>query len=64
MERNAPCMGCADRKIGCHSQCEKYKQFSDAGKAIKQQRSADRSADYYERWHKYHGLHNYLKGKG
>lgn len=24
---NAPCLDCKDRFIGCHSKCEKYKQF-------------------------------------
>ena len=23
----APCKDCADRKMGCHSICEKYKEF-------------------------------------
>ena len=22
-----PCMTCTDRKVGCHSKCEKYKEF-------------------------------------
>lgn len=24
---NAPCKNCPDRKIGCHSKCNKYSQF-------------------------------------
>ena len=23
----SPCMNCEDRHVGCHSECEKYKQF-------------------------------------
>jgi len=26
-EPKAPCYGCTDRKVGCHSKCEKYIQF-------------------------------------
>ena len=25
--KDAPCLGCADRHIGCHSDCERYKAF-------------------------------------
>lgn len=25
--RNNPCKGCADRTLGCHASCEKYKIF-------------------------------------
>ena len=25
----APCKDCPDRKVRCHSVCEKYKQFSE-----------------------------------
>ena len=23
----SPCMGCEDRHVSCHSECEKYRQF-------------------------------------
>ena len=28
MSLSAPCKDCGDRVIGCHSTCDKYKQFS------------------------------------
>lgn len=27
---SAPCKGCTDRCVGCHSSCEKYKEFQQA----------------------------------
>lgn len=29
-----PCKDCADRHIGCHSKCEKYKAFDEERKKI------------------------------
>lgn len=26
----SPCMGCAEREIGCHGRCERYGQFRRA----------------------------------
>ena len=28
-ERNAPCKGCVDRFVGCHSGCERYAAFKE-----------------------------------
>lgn len=25
----APCKGCQDRYLGCHSECEKYKEYEE-----------------------------------
>ena len=33
-----PCFKCVDRQLGCHSTCEKYKEFADEGDAIKKAR--------------------------
>lgn len=30
--KNVPCLGCSDRFIGCHSTCEKYKEWSKEDK--------------------------------
>ena len=40
---NAPCKDCKDRHVGCHSECEKYKEFADFNRkmhdeAVKQSR--------------------------
>ena len=32
MGLSAPCKDCGDRVIGCHSTCEKYKQFASERK--------------------------------
>ena len=32
MGLSAPCKDCGDRGIGCHSTCDKYKQFADKRK--------------------------------
>lgn len=24
---NVPCYGCDEREVGCHSECEKYKEY-------------------------------------
>lgn len=26
---NAPCKGCKEREMGCHSKCERYAQFKE-----------------------------------
>lgn len=42
---NAPCKDCADRHSGCHSECDRYKDYKSnraaAKKWIKQQSEAD-----------------------
>ena len=30
-----PCKGCADRSVGCHGACERYKQFKADFEAAK-----------------------------
>ena len=35
---NAPCLGCTDRTIGCHSKCDNYKKYrsiKDKGNKVK-----------------------------
>ena len=32
MGLSAPCKDCVDRAVGCHSTCDKYKQFADERK--------------------------------
>ena len=36
-----PCRDCYDRRIGCHSTCEKYIKWSNKKKAQKQERKRD-----------------------
>ena len=46
----APCKDCPDRHLGCHSQCEKYKAYTEERKRISDLRMKNRNADwdYYE----------------
>lgn len=37
-----PCQGCADRKVGCHSSCEKYKAFREENEQAKAKREEQR----------------------
>lgn len=30
MKRAAPCQGCRDRQVGCHSGCERYRAYREA----------------------------------
>ena len=32
MGLSSPCKDCVDRTVGCHSTCDKYKQFADERK--------------------------------
>lgn len=27
---NSPCRGCADRRVGCHDKCKRYKEWRKA----------------------------------
>lgn len=29
MKRTAPCMGCTDRRVGCHGECWRYKDWAE-----------------------------------
>lgn len=44
----APCKDCHDRKVGCHSVCEKYKQFSEERQQKNQDEFQARCAFYSE----------------
>ena len=34
----SPCLNCEERKLKCHATCEKYKEFTDEGDAIRKTR--------------------------
>lgn len=40
---NAPCKDCSERKVGCHSQCEKYKLYADELHEISEKEKKDKS---------------------
>ena len=35
-----PCMGCMERKVGCHSSCEAFREWNEKHQAERQKRSA------------------------
>ena len=40
-----PCYNCTDREPGCHSVCEKYRDYKDRVNQIKEPKEAGRDAD-------------------
>lgn len=41
----APCKGCPDHCIGCHSGCDRYKQYREDLEVIKAKMKAERDTD-------------------
>ena len=44
----APCKDCPDRHQNCHSECDKYKAFSDERKRLCQLKNEDSIKHSYE----------------
>lgn len=42
------CYRCTERRVGCHSECEKYRKWCEAEQKRK---SAEDAADYNQRLH-------------
>lgn len=38
MKAKVPCKDCQDRKVGCHSVCEKYKEFEKENAKVRDMR--------------------------
>lgn len=36
---DAPCYRCADRKLGCHSECSKYRRYDEENKKNRKERA-------------------------
>lgn len=45
MSLSAPCKDCDDRAIGCHSTCDKYRQFAEERKEYVRKVKACRRKD-------------------
>ena len=43
-----PCYGCMDRVAGCHSECQKYKDFQAKHEAVKRKWDYENAAHLYE----------------
>lgn len=62
----SPCYGCEDRKVGCHSLCDRYKAYRGVQDSYRE-KSQDRKRkriDYLEYTDsRFYRLKNYKKGK-
>lgn len=43
--RKYPCMGCQERKLACHDECNKYKEFCSEKEKLKQLKKKSIDAD-------------------
>lgn len=43
----SPCKGCSERFVGCHSNCEKYKEFTQENDEIRKKRQSHYFYDDY-----------------
>ena len=50
----APCKNCPDRYLGCHDHCEKYREFDEERKRIR-----ELAARQKQTTHDYFGVRNY-----
>ena len=41
----APCLGCGDRRLGCHARCERYQAFRAECEQIREKRREDAEMD-------------------
>ena len=48
MINTAPCKDCKDRHLGCHGECEKYKEFKEYRNKINEKRQEAHKEDVYE----------------
>ena len=55
LQCKSPCLNCKDRVVGCHSTCEKYKEFFELNEKRKDMLGKDREINRV--------LHGYNKGK-
>lgn len=41
----SPCLGCSNRKVGCHASCDAYLTFESKNKALRDKRSIQTMAE-------------------
>lgn len=46
--KDSPCHYCSDRRVGCHSECEKYKAFKAECEEERQKRLKDNEFNGYK----------------
>lgn len=42
-----PCKSCQGRYVGCHSDCQEYKEAKQKQQALKDERDRKKNVDYY-----------------
>lgn len=42
LSSSIPCRNCKDRKVGCHSTCERYKEFTEINEKRKEEIRQDK----------------------
>ena len=46
---NSPCLGCPDRSVQCHGECEKYQSYVTECQRQRDERIVDSDAEYARR---------------
>ena len=47
----APCKDCTERHSGCHSLCDRYKEFTDRNKAYNEYMMKQQQSETHYKWH-------------
>lgn len=45
---NAPCRNCQERTPDCHAVCERYQEYADENRKLRNKRYADKQVDNYQ----------------
>lgn len=61
MSKQPPCYKCQDREFGCHSVCNKYKEFDSANKKIQKARREEYFKNHDLDCVEYGSQFNYLR---
>ena len=60
----SPCYECPDRRAGCHSECEKYKEYQAKNRERLELKKKEFKKENDEKDYKLTMHQKYLKGKG
>ena len=48
--KDCPCKNCDERILGCHSKCDRYKEFEQECKEIRERRTVLSKANYFSKY--------------
>ena len=61
----APCYGCPERTVGCHENCDRYKEFKAKKDAVRQKEKHETAANVWRIEAEIRMLkHKHLHGRG